>query len=177
MKSIEPGKWIVFDSDVIIHFIKSGFVLRLKHIYPENRKIILDKLLANDGVLLGRHRNEFQNLMWFKILEEVEFPESGTIIREYANLTSNLNLGKGESACLAYARFTENVIASSNLRDIKAYCEKNAIDYLTTMDLLEYAHKNDILTLAECDEFIYNVISKGSRLPYRTMEEFYANKV
>jgi hypothetical protein len=50
------------------------------------------------------------------------------------------------------------------------------IDYLTTMDLLEYAHQNGVLSEAECDEFIYNVISKGSRLPYNTMKDYYLNK-
>jgi len=66
MKNIDPNKVIVFDSDVIIHFIKSGFITSIKDLYPKNKKIILGKLLANDGVLLGKHSNEFQSLMRFK---------------------------------------------------------------------------------------------------------------
>jgi len=112
-------------------------------------------------------------LMRFKLFEIVDFPEKGEIIREYANLTSNLKLGKGESACLAFAKCTSNIVASSNLKDIQCYCIENGIDYLTTMDFLEWAHKNRILTEAECDEFIYNVISKGSRLPYKSMKDYY----
>lgn len=176
MKSVDPNKVIVFDSDVIIHFIKSGFITSIKDLYPKNKKIILGKLLSSDGVLLGKHANEFQNLMRFKLFEIVDFPEKGEIIKEYANLTSNLKLGKGESACLAFAKYTSNIVASSNLKDIQNYCIENKIDYLTTMDFLEYAHQNKILSEADCDYFIYNVKSKDSRLPYNSMKEYYSNQ-
>jgi hypothetical protein len=136
MKSVDPNKVIVFDSDVIIHFIKSGFITSIKDLYPKNKKIILGKLLSSDGVLLG----------------------------------------KGESACLAFAKYTSNIVASSNLKDIQNYCIENKIDYLTTMDFLEYAHQNKILSEADCDYFIYNVKSKDSRLPYNSMKEYYSNQ-
>lgn len=43
-------------------------------------------------------------------------------------------LGKGESACMIYCRDNRDVLGSSNLKDIKEYCSKNNITYLTTLD-------------------------------------------
>jgi hypothetical protein len=174
MKTIDPNKIIVFDADVIIHFIKSEFISILPKLYPQNQKVVLDKLLVEDGVLRGINSTEFINMVRFKIIKEIPFPQKREYYLEYANLVKRF--GKGESACLAYVRLTSNVIASSNLRDIKDYCEVYQIEYLTTMDLLEYAHQNGILSEADCDFFIYNVKSKDSRLPFNTMREFYSSR-
>ena len=58
-----------------------------------------------------------------------------------------------------------DVLGSSNLRDIKEYCEKNQITYLTTIDFLYYAYVHKKMTEKECQHFISDVNSKGSRLP------------
>lgn len=61
---------------------------------------------------------------------------------EFLNLQKNFGLG--ESASMAYCRYRNNVLASSNLRDITNYCEKNDISYFTTMDFLYQApHRDD----------------------------------
>jgi hypothetical protein len=85
------------------------------------------------------------------------------MMREFARLTECF--GKGESACMAYCRYTNNVIGSSNLKDIKQYCSKNGIVYLTTLDFLYYAYIKHLMTLQECNDFISTVRSKGSQLP------------
>ena len=77
---------------------------------------------------------------------------------------------------MAYCRFHNDVLASSNLRDIKRYCEENGIQYLTTMDLLSTAYQKGILDEAECDLFIYLVKSGGSKLPYNSIKEFLESK-
>lgn len=51
-----------------------------------------------------------------------------------------------ESACLAYAKFNKDILASSNLRDIKKYCSFHDIEYLTTIDLLKVGYENDFFT-------------------------------
>lgn len=40
------------------------------------------------------------------------------------------------------------------------------------IDFINTAFDKKILTESECDEFIYNVISKGSRLPCNTLKEY-----
>jgi len=93
------------------------------------------------------------------------------VLAEYARL-KKLLLGPGESACLAYCKFHGDAIASSNLKDIKAYCLENNIQYLTTMDFVYEAYSKELLTEADCDFFIYNVKSKGSKLPCDTIKEY-----
>lgn len=92
------------------------------------------------------------------------------IIREYAVLKKSL--GDGESACLAVAKFQKQYVASSNLKDIKEYCEENSIVYLTTMDILYTALEKGILSEIECNKFINDVKAKGSKLPVNTMAEY-----
>ena len=66
---------------------------------------------------------------------------------------------------MAYCRFHNNVLGSSNLRDILTYCETNGITYLTTVDFLYYAVRRNIMTRQQADDFILQVNAKGSRLP------------
>jgi hypothetical protein len=44
--------------------------------------------------------------------------------------------GDGESACIAYVRYSNDIIGSSNLSDVKNYCNLHSIDLLTTMDFV-----------------------------------------
>jgi len=73
---------------------------------------------------------------------------------------------------MAYCKFHKEVFASSNLADIKSYCQANGIQYITTMDLLSEAFKKGMLTEEECDNFITMVKSKGSKLPVNPIREF-----
>lgn len=40
------------------------------------------------------------------------------------------------------------------------------------MNFINTAFEKKILTEAECDEFIYNVTSKGSILPFKTLKKY-----
>jgi len=73
---------------------------------------------------------------------------------------------------LSFVRYTNNIIASSNLVDIKQYCEEFEITYLTTMDFLCYALSKGIFTEQRCNEFIANVLSKNSRLPVTDIKNY-----
>jgi hypothetical protein len=170
------GKTFVFDSDVFIHFLKANKLLELGKIYPNNQKIILDIVTSE---LRRRHSTNqaLQQVLTFKILEEIKFPNESQMIKEYARLQKmSPAVGKGEAACLAYCKYTSNVVASSNLKDIEKYCSDNSISYLTTMDLICQAHSQNLWTEADCDYFIYEVKSKGSKLPVDNLNEFFERK-
>ncbi len=99
----------------------------------------------------------------------MSFPHANMdITKEYFTLIQKM--GKGESACLAVARFSQDIVASSNIKDIKTYCQKYQIRYLTTMDFLCEAMKAGQLSKDECDLFISKVIAAGSRLPVSEMD-------
>lgn len=159
-KSKEPK--ILLDCDVIIHFVKAGKQLLLPKIYP-GRFVILDKVKAE----LDKHRGSLTSISnfiaWSKI-PIVPMPRDINIIKEYSLLKKTL--GEGEAACMAVARLTNDYIASSNLKDIKQYCELHGIIYMTTMDILLQAYKSGIMGEAECDGFIKEVKDKKSKLIY-----------
>ena len=67
----------------------------------------------------------------------VDFIPTGAMMKEYALLLRTL--GKGESVCMIYCFDNQDVLGSSNLRDIKDYCESHQITYLTTLNFLYYA--------------------------------------
>lgn len=157
---------ILLDADVVRHFLKaSKFLFILPKIFPR-QLVILDKVkqeLCRSASLM-QSVNNF--LMQTKI-PIIDFPQKREIILEYATLLKTF--GSGESACMAVARFQKQYIASSNLKDIAIYCSKHSITYYTTMDLLNEAYKKGLMTEADCDEFIYEVLRSGSILPCTTM--------
>ena len=151
---------IVLDADVIIHFSKGGLLSLLPQIFPEYEYIVLDKVYDE----LSSVRSQLDNqITYLRNIKKVEFTPTIDILREYATLKRRF--GDGESACMAYCRYTANIIGSSNLRDIKNYCTEHKITFLTTLDFLYYAWLRNKLTDKECITFIRDVISKGSRLP------------
>lgn len=151
---------IVLDADVLIHFAKGEMLSQLPNILPEYEHIILTTVYNEISTIRNQVDNQI-NLL--KNISLEEFNPTGEMMREYAMLRSSF--GKGESACMAYCKFTNNVIGSSNLKDIKAYCDREQITYLTTLDFLYYAFVRHKISADECSEFINKVISKGSRLP------------
>lgn len=157
-KSNEPK--ILLDCDVIIHFIKAGKQLLLPKIYP-GRFVILDKIY-DELMIRPSNRIPVGNFIKYTKIEVIPMPKNIEIIKEYALLKKTK--GVGEAACMAVARHTNEYIASSNLKDIRVYCEQHSIVYLTTMDILLEAYKLGMMSEVECDAFIKEVKSKDSIL-------------
>ena len=155
---------IVLDADVIIHFIKAGRFSIMLDIFPEYEYLILD-IVYNEVTVNKSSKALIDNTLNFfgNRISLIQFSPKGESRLEYAKLISTL--GRGESACMVYCRDNYDVLGSSNLRDIREYCEKNMITYLTTLDFLYYAYVRKKMTEDECKLFITEVNSKGSRLP------------
>jgi hypothetical protein len=158
---------IVVDSDVLIHFAKGGALSSLPSIFPEYQYIILRNVYDEVRTLQKQLDNQI-NLL--KNIEVEEFAPTGEMLLEYANLCNTF--GDGESACMAYCKFNHDVVGSSNLKDIKKYCNNNNITYVTTLDFLYYAFKRDVLTAGECNRIIQDVRTQGSKLPDITIEKY-----
>ena len=159
---------IVLDADVVIHFAKGGLLSMLPGIFPDYEYVLLG---AVHEELLSDIRTQVDNqITLLKNITLLPFAPRGEMLREYAMLRSKY--GKGESACMAYCLFTHNVIGSSNLRDIREYCQKKQIAYLTTVDFLWYAWRKQMLTADEVKTFINEVRMKGSILPDIDLEKY-----
>lgn len=160
---------VILDSDVIIHFIKGGCLNLLPKILPMYSFVILD--IVYDNELAASHRVIIENTVKFLKsiviekwdIQKNERQEFMTLVKKY---------GLGESASMVYCKYRNNVLASSNLKDIIKFCEENQITWFTTMDFLYQAMVNHVMTENECDDFIAEVISKGSKLPVKRMRDF-----
>lgn len=151
---------ILLDCDVIIHFTKAGQQLQLPKIFP-GRFVILDKVKAE---LDKRKRSlvALENFIEWTKIDVIPFPKEKEVMIEYARLKASM--GDGEAACMAVAKYTKDYVASSNLKDIKTYCEYFGIVYLTTMDILLEAYKKGVLDEVSCNTFIKEVKAKDCKL-------------
>ena len=171
---VKPDRKILIDADVVSHFVTAEEGQMMNKIFPNNNIYILDKVHAE----LQKWKNEkllseVSRLISKKVIRLMNFPEDNPeIVREYAWIKSMLFKGEGESACLAVARYDKQILASSNLKDIKNYCATHTIDYLTTMDFLCQAFQKEIFDEDRCNDFIAKVKASGSRLPKNTMSEY-----
>lgn len=120
--AVAPQVRIVLDSDVVIHFIKGECLNRLPAIFSKYKFVILDivynRELSKD---LASKRQIDNQINYLKNIEIIPWKPSLEMTKEFAILKQTK--GIGESACLAYCKFHNDVLASSNLRDTKAYCQ------------------------------------------------------
>ena len=152
---------IIIDADIIIHFYKGGWLHALPNIFKNYEYVVLD-IVYNE--IFNPTRNQLDNqIHLLKNITQLAFNPKGAMAKEYAMLIRSL--GKGESACLVYCKHNNDVIGSSNLKDIKAYCSEHQLTYLTTMDFLYYAIKNGVMTLLEATTFVADIKAKDSKLP------------
>lgn len=155
---------IVLDTDVIIHFAKGEMLSMLPSIFPEYQFVVLDIVKSEiKRPLLTQLERQISVL---GNITEVAFGDTPEERREYFQLTSRaVGLGRGESACMVYCLYHHDVVGSSNLKDIKEYCKRNGIAYLTTCDFLWYAWKRGMMTEDEIRAFVDRVKSAESILP------------
>lgn len=167
-KNIDPDKSLIFDADVIFHYRTGDRLLDLFKTFT-NKSLILDQVYK-EVTYYKDCKTTIDNLIATGFLFKVDFPTNPIIIKEYSWLSGAImNRGKGESACMAYCKHTKDVIASSNLKDIKEYCKLHEIDYLTTVDFIEKAYSEQIWGAVECDEFIKKVNEKH-KIPYSSFD-------
>ena len=154
-----PKTKIVLDADVIIHFIKAGQLTLLLDIFPEYQYLILD-VVYDDVTVNKSNKTQIDNTLNYfsNRITNIKFDPKGNSRLEYARLRNTLLLGKGESACMIYCRDNQDVLGSSNLKDIREYCVQNQITYLTTLDFLYHAYIRKKMSKTDVDNFITEVL-------------------
>ena len=101
---------ILIDTDVVSHFIYAGELLTLPSIFSHKIKV-LDKVY-DELKRFQKRKTEVDNLINFKVLELMPFPEDNDEIKkEYAHIKKLMFKGDGEAACLAVARYSKNILA------------------------------------------------------------------
>lgn len=166
MKNIDPNKKIILDADVVIHFLRGNQIGILHQIFPN--KLYMPDVVFEE-TFYGKDKVAVENLFRFGFVKPLEITADKQILREYYHLKNKF--GKGESACMAYCRFNNDVIGSSNLKDILDYCNENNIEYLTTLDFIAEAFRKEILTEQECDYFLY-LADPAGKIPYKSIVKY-----
>ncbi|MDN3595338.1 hypothetical protein [Zunongwangia endophytica] len=167
--SIDSSKLILFDADVIIHFITGDRLLDLFNIMPNDSVIhekVHDELCANRNT-----KKTLDNLKSLGFFSLINFGRNYDMIREYAHITSVQLRGAGESACMAYCRYSDDIIASSNLKDIKNYCNLHNMQFLTTFDFIGLAYHTGKWTEDQCNNFINKLVGKH-KIPYKNLQDY-----
>jgi hypothetical protein len=166
---------IILDADVLIHFTKSEYFHQLASIYPGYQLAIIDELYKVE--IKGEVRNyvDKYRTVFAGSIEMLEWKPDYEMLKDFSEL--HARMGYGESMCLAYCKHHHEVIASSNITEITGYCETNGIQYITTLDFLYEAFVKKIMTEEECNEFIQNVIAKGSKLPDIKITQYTARQI
>jgi len=159
---------IILDADVIIHFAKGGHLSILPNIFSQYDFVVLSTVYNEIHEPLKSQLDNQVNLL--KNISIFLFNPSGEIAREFAMLTRTL--GRGESACMVFCRYNHDVIGSSNIKDIKDYCDKFQITYLTTIDFLYFAIKKGLMSVQEANQFVIDVRNNDSTLPFVDFNTF-----
>lgn len=170
-KSNTPLVKILVDADVLIHLFKAEKISLLNELYPK-RVFMLDVVLSE---LNGNRtiRDNIDSILKFSGIQELVFPTSSnpTLFREFLKLKKEIK-GEGESACLVYCKHHQDILASSNTKDIKPYCEENGMAYLTTLDILCVAVQKGLLTDTEANQLIKKITHNNeSHLCCKSIEE------
>lgn len=158
---------IVLDADVVIDFKDANRLIDLPRILPGYDFVILD-------IVLNQELGKWQSTKEY-ILRQIEWVKNGPnlsiiqwkpdleTLRIYAELRKTKDMG--ESACMAYCQTHNDVLASCNLADTRKYCEDNGITYITFLDLIWYAWRNNIMSEDECNTCIQDAIAAGNKIP------------
>lgn len=152
---------IILDADVIIHFAKGEILNILPEIFDAYDFVVLDTVYNEIREPLKSQLDNQVRLL--KNIRLLKFAPIGDAMKEFALLTRTL--GRGESACMVYCKYNQDVIGSSNLKDIKEYCVANNITYLTTVDFLYYAIRKCLISIEDANLFVLQVRQKDSKLP------------
>ncbi len=149
----------------------------LPQILPEFTFLILD-IVRNElpALVLAELQNMIQR---DRTIAEETFGKNSGECREYARLisASGLGLGRGESACMVYCLYHNDVLGSSNLRDVRQYCDDNGITYLTTIDFLFYAISRGVMSRDDAETFCQKVVAMGSKLPQVDFDTYFCDKI
>ncbi len=145
---------------MISHFIANNCLADLPTILAPHQCMVVDYVYAEIA------RNPFRKAILDGIIasgaiQQMHFPNDDLAIKlEFAQIKKrNYLIGDGERACMAIAKHRNDIVASSNFRDIAPYCKMHGIYYLGTLDILTIAANRDVFDEAKCDSFIQNAMT------------------
>ena len=164
-----------FDTDCLSAFLWVREESILATLYPG--RIILPAQVYNELQKVPHLQAKVDSLKNCGTLY-IESMEAGSVeYSDYLQMTTSPEdgmriIGRGEAAGIAMAKHRNGTLASNNLRDIRPYVEKYAIPHITTGDILIEAMDAGIITEAEGNSILADMIRKRHMLPTTTFSDY-----
>lgn len=168
-----------FDTDCLSAFLWVRGESLLAKLYPG--KIILPMQVYDEIRKVPHLFNRVETMKNNGELQ-VESIMSGTNEhKEYTCMTTSPEegqkiIGRGEAVAIALAKKNQGILASNNLRDVKAYVDKYSIPHITTGDILIEAQNKGLITEAEGNVLWSEMIKKRRMLPTPTFTDYLKSK-
>lgn len=175
------AKVILVDADVISHFVATGHIFELNDILSPHYLYVVDNVYkeASYHPFDKNRKGEVDNWLTKSNAQRIKFPhQNPNIVGEFYRLKhSNNLLGDGECACMSMAKYGQEVIASSNFRDVAEYCNANDIEYIGVMDILTIALIKNFWNVNQCNAFIKDAVAKNdARFPVSDIKKYTSKK-
>jgi len=172
---------LFFDSDCLSAFLWVNEQSILNLIYPG--RIIIPKAVYDElsypttphlkdciDYLIAKKQATIENILIpsaaFKLYDKLtKHPDKGHKI-----------IGSGEAACIALATTQGDIIASNNLKDIKAYTSEFGLEYITTGDILLKALDLGYISEEEGNNIWYSMLNKRRQLGATSFSEYIKSK-
>ena len=154
------------DADVISHFMATGYIDRLTEILQPHAVMIVENVYKEASYHPTEPDRKRKVDKWMERCKvcKIAFPYTNeNIRREFFRLKKReSDAGGTENGLVCRWRvFGQEVIASSNFRDVAPYCDENGIEYIGTLDVLTIAMNKGIFTSDECNRFMAEAKAKN----------------
>lgn len=172
------SKGILLDADILSHFMVSDSLELLPAIFKGHLLMVVDQVYQEASYSPGDPGRKTVLDRWIKdhSVIRLSFPSdlSSVVVDEYYRLKAqHPRLGKGERACLSIARYHQDVIASSNFRDVAAYCHVHGLEYLGMLDVLWIGVRRNVIPATEANAILARAILRNSaRFPVSLLEDY-----
>jgi len=164
---------LVLDTDFVSSFAWVNRMDILETLYT-GRMLMLEEVeyeLSKVKVLKSRVEASIAGGHIVRISMSADSPEAA----EFGRMHDSGRYGLGEAACMAYVTQHDGVVASNNLKDVKAFCTRNGKSLLTTAGVLLQAFDQGIITQSEADDIWRGMLAKRRLLPAASFSAYLAN--
>lgn len=174
VRILELRSPIVFDTDCISSFLWVRSIDLVVQTMADCALLVPSQVIAELGELMRFPDYRFVPQLMHDHIHRGHFQMMDTLAAdavadEYFRLTQASRkprpLGPGEAAVLSYVRFQGGTVASNNLRDVRAYCERYYMGLITTADIMCHAVAQGMMTVAEGEYLWEGMKARRRRLP------------
>ena len=168
---------LFFDTDCISAFLWVGRENLLLKLYPG--RVILPKQVFDElsHPSIPHIKTKIEELSASGDVSIREILTSTEEYKLYHELTispvkGEKVIGKGEAAAIALSKVHGGIIASNNLKDIKSYVDKYALNHVTTADILAMSLEAGFIDEATGNTIWGNMIKRRRMMPTATFSEY-----